>query len=259
MDDPPLVRCFNGTFSAETGAAHLLFEDVSRTHYQTERPLPPPRPQCDSTLDGFAAFHAFWWDHPGLGSVADLPTAESTAAYRDAIARHYRTWADALGDALSARRRRIYEEVMAALPKLHDRLTRGAGLTLIHGDANFWNVLLPRDPEVDRALIIDWQLWGVSFGAEDLANLIALHWYGDRRRGMEQDLIKRYHRGLMQGSVSAYPWDDCWLDYRLAVITRALFMPMWIWSSGQRAAGWWPDLERAMQAFDDLECRDLLP
>jgi hypothetical protein len=258
MNDPPVAPCFGALFSEETGAAHLLFRDMSDTHYQEERPLPPPKAACESTMDAFAAFHAFWWDHTGLGEVEALRTPASVAEDVDSIRRCYPRFADGLGELLSPRRRRIYDLVLDALPQLLGRLTLGRGLTLIHGDANFSNVLLPRDPETSRALIIDWQLWGVSYPAEDLANLIALHWYGDRREMLERDLLRRYHEGLVGGGVEGHTWQDCWHDYRLAVITRVLFMPMWVWSSGQPATAWWPDLERAMQAFSDLGCADLV-
>jgi hypothetical protein len=258
MDDPPVVPCYDASFSDETGAAALLFRDMSETHYQTERPLPPPRAECESTMDAFAAFHAFWWDHPGLGDLEPLPTPASIAENVDSVRGCYPRFADALGDLLSPRRRRIYDGVLVDLPQLLGRLTLGRDLAMIHGDANFSNVLLPRAPHTERALIIDWQLWGVSFPAEDLANLIALHWYGDRRKVLERDLLMRYHGRLLQAGVTGYTWEDCWHDYRLAVITRILFMPMWVWASGQSPTAWWPDLERAMQAFNDLRCADLV-
>jgi hypothetical protein len=75
---------------------------------------------------------------------------------------------------------------------------------------------------------------------------------------MERDLLRRYHDGLVRGGVGGYSWADCWNDYRLAVATRALFMPMWQWHSGQSPRSWWQRLESAMQAFDDLGCADLL-
>jgi thiamine kinase-like enzyme len=209
-------------------------------------------------MDAFAEVHAFWWDRPALGEIDELPDSQSAAEYAGSVRECFPRYADFLGDRLSDARRSLYDRVLAALPRLFERVTQGTGLTLIHGDANFWNVLLPRDPHRARALIIDWQLWGISFAAEDLSNLIALHWYSDRRKEVERDLLVRYHGGLVRNGVQAYPWDECWNDYRLAVVTRVLFMPMWQWSSGQRPSSWWAHLERAMQAFDDLGCAELV-
>ncbi|MGC9350068.1 MAG: phosphotransferase [Anaerolineae bacterium] len=268
MDNPPFVRCYDACFDNATGAAHLLFDDVSETHDQTEHPLPPTKAACEKVMDAFAEFHAFWWDHPALRELRRFPTESSVADYVSSVQACFPRFAEALGDRLSQHRRRIYDRVLASLPKLFARQLSGptlsgeAGanrcLTLIHGDANFWNVLLPREPSAGRALIIDWQLWGVSYAAEDLANLIALYWYRDRREVMEHALLRRYYAGLQQAGVEDYPWEVCWHDYRLAVVLRALFMPMWIWSSGQPARAWWHGLECAFQAFEDLGCDSLL-
>jgi hypothetical protein len=258
MDGPPVVPCYDALFCDETGRAHLLFLDVSDTHTQPTYPLPPSLPQCESAMDAFAEVHAFWWDHPALGEIDELPDAESTLAYVTSVRGCFPRFADFLGDRLSNARRRLYDGVLASLPRLFERVARGTGLTLIHGDASFQNVLVPRDLHTGRALLIDWQLWGISFAAEDLANLIALHWYPGRRKETERDLLRRYHAGLVRHGVEGYAWADCWRDYRLAVVTRALFMPMWQWSSGQPPRSWWANLECAMQAFNDLGCAELL-
>ena len=142
--------------------------------------------------------------------------------------------------------------------RLWQRVLCGSDLTLIHGDANFSNVLLPRNADRERVLIIDWQLWGVSFSAEDLAHLIALFWTNEQRQEMEEKLLMRYHQGLIDRGVEGYAWTDCWEDYRLAVLLRVLFMPMWFWLSGSPASWWERSLERATQAVEDLGCLELL-
>jgi aminoglycoside phosphotransferase (APT) family kinase protein len=137
-------------------------------------------------------------------------------------------------------------------------VTGGKNLTLIHGDANLSNVLLPHDPDRNSAIIIDWQLWGVSFGTMDLSHLMALFWDREHRLSMEKDLLMRYHQRLVRHGVKSYEWADCWHDYRLAVILRVLFMPMWFRLGGSSVSWWKKSLERAMQSFADLECLELL-
>jgi Ser/Thr protein kinase RdoA (MazF antagonist) len=209
-------------------------------------------------MDAFAEFHAFWWDHPALGDVDTLPNQTSVAEHVANTRKHFDPFVDVLGDRLSGPQRRVYERTLVALPGLWERVLRGKDLTLIHGDANFSNVLLPRDPDRERALIIDWQLWGVSFAAEDLSHLMALHWDREQRRRMEKNLLIRYHRGLARHGVENYTWADCWEDYRLAVLLRVLFMPMWFQVSGAPDAWWKGSLNRAMQAVQDLDCLELL-
>ena len=57
---------------------------------------------------------------------------------------------------------------------------------------------------------------------------------------------------------SNYDWASCWHDYRLAVITRVLFMPMWFWVGGDQLADCYASFDRATQAFADLGCSELL-
>ena len=107
-------------------------------------------------------------------------------------------------------------------------------------------------------MIIDWQLWGVRLGAEDLAHLLTVFWDPADRRRLERELVQHYHQGLLRHGIKGYTWDDCWHDYRLAILLRTLFMPMWFWSSGAPTSLWAGCLERAVQAVEDLGCRELL-
>lgn len=258
MVDPPLAHCYQAAYDEESGASHLLFHDISETHFQGQSSSPPSKPQCRSVMDAFAQFHAFWWDKPILGEIDSLPTQESVAEDIVNTRKHFSQFADTLGNLISNSQYGIYEKTLASLPRLWERVTKVKNLTLIHGDANLSNVLLPYDPDNNGAIIIDWQLWGISFGTMDLSHLMALFWDREHRLSMEKDLLMRYHRELIHHGVKNYEWADCWYDYRLAVILRVLFMPMWFWLSGSPASWWTKSLEQAMQSFADLECLELL-
>ncbi len=261
MPHPLVVRCHHAAYAEETGACHLLFDDVSQTHFTAPSTSPPNLPRCESAMDAFAAFHAFWWDNAFLSEVASVPTPESVAREVAAIRDCYPGFADFAGARLSAPQRRWYDGALDALPRLYQRVADGRNrraLTLIHGDANLSNVMLPRDVGHEQTLLIDWQLWGVSFAAEDLAHLIALYWPKPVRDATERGLLKRYHEGLLRHGVQGYTWVDCWADYRLAGILRVLFMPMWFWNSGAPVESVWRSLGSAMQAFEDLGCAQLL-
>ena len=258
MAHPPVVRCYQAVYCTQTGASHLLFDDVSATHFGGERTPSPNIAYWERAMDAFAAMHAFWWDHPALAQVADVRAQENVKREIEGIRECFPRWADFAADHLTAAHRQLYERVIAALPRLLRRVTNGQHLTLIHGDANPSNVLLPHDADKGEALIIDWQLWGASFATEDLSHLMALYWDKDQRHAMERDLLIRYHAQLVKHGVKNYKWADCWYDYRLAVIYRVLFMPMWFWNASADSAGVWSSLAKAMQAFDDLRCVELL-
>lgn len=261
MPYAPVIRCYHAAFDDATSASLLLFEDVSDTHAAGRSTIPPDPAQCRLVMEAFAAWHAFWWDHPLLGEVADLPTPESAARDAEAIRATWAQFAEFAGDGLTPAQLRAYERVLAALPRLLQRVTQGRNLTLIHGDAHMANVMLPsaHPPPIEaRALIIDWQLWGISYWADDLANLMALHWDREQRRGLERDMLLHYHAQLTHRGVRDYAWADCWDDYRLAVIVRVMFMPMWFWVTGAALGEVWRSLRSAWLAYEDLACYRLL-
>ncbi|MFC1946740.1 oxidoreductase family protein [Chloroflexota bacterium] len=258
MPNPPVIRCHYAVYCEETGASNLIFDDVSETHFAVGSTLPPPARQAEKAIDAFSEFHAFWWDHQTLGDTYSPQNQKSVTENISNIRQNFPRFANFLGDRLTASQRQDYEKTLTLLPSLMERVTRGMNLTLIHGDSDSSNVLLPRDPDTDKALIIDWQLWGVSFAAGDLAHMIALFWDKEYRQRMEKHLLKRYHQGLIRHGVKNYEWTDCWNDYRLAVILRVLFMPMWFWMNGAPASLWERSFVRAIQAFEDLGCQELL-
>jgi hypothetical protein len=258
VPDPPVVRCHHAVYDEVSGASHILLDDVSATHAGGAPFEPPAVEQAGSAMDALAAFHAFWWDHPALNEVESLPTDQSMAQVVAHIRERFPDFACALQGLVSPSQRAIYDRVLAALPDLWQRVVGGQHLTLIHGDANFLNVMLPRDPYQDRALLIDWQLYGVSFAAEDLAHLMPLFWDRVSRQRMEMPLLQRYHRGLQRHGVRNYNWEDCWMDYLRAVLLRTLFMPMWFYLSGATPEWWQRCLTCALDAVEGLHCLDTL-
>lgn len=263
IPNPPVVRCYDAVYLPETGQWHVLLEDVSDTHFQTEWPLPPSQTYCEQVMECLAKFHAFWWEHPHLGhGIGELPTEMSFREIVRVIEKMVVGFVDFLGDRLSPERRKLYEKVLASLPHVWERYWRervatGKGLTLIHGDAHLWSFMYPHNPDTHTIRIIDWQSWRIRRGTDDLAYMIALHWYPERRHALERDLIRRYHTELLQQGVKNYDWDECWYNYRLSAMGN-LFIPVWQWSAKLWAGIWWPHLERAMLAFQDLACAELL-
>jgi hypothetical protein len=258
MPESPSAHCYDAAYSAESGRAYLLFEDLSATHTVPESELPPPLPDTERLVDTLAAFHAHWWQHARLrADIAEF--AEDVPGYVVGVAREaFPGFVDLLGDRLSAERRGLYERILAVwpLPPYAVRLAAGQAVTLVHGDTHYWNFLTPSDPTVDSVRIIDWAVWHIGVGPSDLAYLIALSWFPERRARMEQALMRRYHDRLAERGVRGYDWEQCWLDYRTAMIYHLLW-PIF-WYRYLPASIWWNALEKGMLAFADLGCEELL-
>ncbi len=263
MSDPATVCCYDAVYTPETGKAHVLLADLSDTHFQPEWPLPPTKLHCEQVMGCVAKLHAWWWEHPRLGTeIGQLPTAAARKAGIADTHRKIRDFIDFLGDRLSSDRRHIYDRILISLPEVWNRyrgtrLSERKAFTLVHGDAQAWNFLYPHDAVTGHVRIIDWQFWHLGVGTDDLAYMMALHWYPERRRLMEQELLQRYHLELMKHGVTNYTWDECWFDYRVSALTN-LLVPVLQWSVKLPAAAWWSHLERAMLAYHDLACNELL-
>lgn len=254
----PLIRCYDAVYSSETGASHVLLEDVSETHTQTLAPLPPSLRDCELAIDCIAQLHAHFWEHPQLGTeIGKLTTAAELDSLVQTIRAHLEGFVEFLGDRLPAARRATYERILAGSMQPWRRMLDPEGLTLSHGDAHSWNFLYPRDPAQGSALIFDWHLWHIDIPLKDLAFMMAFNWYPERRARLEQKLLRRYHAVLVERGVRNFSWEDCRRDYRFAVI-RELFVPVWQWSRGMGVGIWWSNLEKTWMAFADLRCAELL-
>ena len=256
----PLARCYAAGHELPHGAAYALVEDLSYTHWQPPLALPPFEPLCAQAIECLAALHAAWWGHGRLGPGGDVAEylarvreAAGQAGLADPLERLVPAFLDFLGDRLAPERRRLYEGALATWPALqqHD-----SPRTLLHGDAHWWNFLYARDPAADTTRIVDWGSWGIGAPMYDLAYAIALQWYPERRRRLEARLVRRYHDALRRAGVAGYPWGACWTEYRLAV-ARGLFTPVRFWAVNVPAYIWWPMLERAVLAYEDLGCAGL--
>jgi thiamine kinase-like enzyme len=256
MDKALTIPCYDATYDPETGASHILLKDVSDTHVACL--APSYERNCERAVDSLAYLHAFWWDHPRLGKdVGRFPSWEERQQEWIDAEKRTTAFMAALGDKLRRSWRATYESVLPSLPGLFKRHMEGRNLPLVHGDAHLGNFLFPSGKNAGSTYIIDWQFWHPTIGGTDLAFMIATEWEPETRRRLEQALLRRYHRLLVEHGVCDYRWDDCWNDYRLSVILVSIFIPVWRWSVFK----WDVDistLERSMTAFEQLGCSGLL-
>jgi thiamine kinase-like enzyme len=261
MPEPPAPLCFDAAYDPESGAYHLLLEDISETHRTVHPEEPVTRSDLDGMLDALARLHAHWWGHLQLGqAIGTMPTSEEIRTSFGQLRNVFPQYVDYLGDRLSVERRRIYEKVLDKYGEvLSHRLTQRETLTLVHDDAHAGNFLLPRQTAGGRVYLIDWQQWDIQVGLHDIAYLIALFWYPERRARLEQAAVKAYHSRLLQYGVGHYSWLACWDDYRMQAIGN-LLVPFWAWVFQGEQWGFhrWHQLEKAMLAFQDLNCEEFL-
>jgi hypothetical protein len=259
---PPLAHCYAVQHDPERRRTHLLLENLAETHgvprFPDEWPLPPSFLLFEQIVDALVRCQAACWDHPRLGELpGGYPAHACPALLIQSGVQAYPRFADAMGDRLSPGTRDIFDRILAAYPILDRRVAAREHLTLIHGDFLFGNILLPHDPQQHSVRIIDWELCSIYVGTFDLAEVLSLHWDAGPRSERERELVKRYHSGLLAQGVGDYSWEQCWYDYRLAVINH-LFTPIQQWSDQHWPGLWWGRLERTLKRFEDLGCAELL-
>ena len=260
-ETPPTAPCLDGIYDPETNAAHLLSEDVTDTHYhRDELDLSDLRSDSERVIDRLAHIHAFWWDHPRLGNgLGGFPREDNILFFGGPSGYEKRLAyaVDLVGDRFSTDRRRIYERVLGSYPfrdlRGVSRLSPGNRLTTINGDMDYTNVFFPNDPNRDPVYVIDWGLWEIRVGTDDIAQF-GLCGYCDPKTNLTRDLVRHYYDGLLRHGVKDYLWEDCWHDYRLSTI-RALVKAIMPFRDSERC---WIILGRAFDSFYDLKCEELL-
>ena len=258
MPSEQLISCYHASFSAETGDSAILMEDLSDTHFQSPQ-REAPLQQCSRlAVECLARFHAYWWNDPLLGTeigkvfgrvwlerfLADLET--SVAGFQEF-----------LGNGLSTSRRETYRKMLAAAPNIWGRLCDPSGLTVTHGDMHWWNFLFPNDLSADQMKIFDWQLWHIDQGPRDLAFLLALGGFAERRPELDRELVRLYYDTLVSSGVRNYTWDEFWMDYRMSAI-RNLNIPVIFWTQGKHPHTWNSMLNRAFEAYEEMGCEECL-
>lgn len=253
-------RCFDAFADADTKAWHLLLEDLGGTHQVPGAwPLPLPLAQCKRIVAAHARRQASCWDAPILGRFA--PSARwydgtTVRAYQQRLGEQVTKFSDRLGDTLPPERRDLFARLIEAAPRLFARFDARDNLTIVQGDAHVWNCFLPRDGG-DDVRFFDWDSWRVDLGASDLAYMMAVHWYPDRRRRFERHLLDHYHAALSTAGVRSYERTSLEADYRLATLWMITW-PVWQEAYGVPPVYWWNNLERVWLAVDDLGCSELL-
>ena len=252
------------------------FEDIGRSRGKkspgiscsktSPRPTPPRphgrcRPRLRSArriLAAWAQFHAGWWDDPRLGSSVGIwSDSDAMTRYLQRLADELKRFSDRLGDRLSRERRGLYERLLAAGARFNERTLGRRHMTIVHGDAHFWNCFVPKEGAEGEVLLFDWDSWRLDTATDDLAYMMAMHWYPEFRQRAEHAALDHYHAELIAKGVRGYDRAALGDDYRLSVLWH-IATPMWQAAINVPPVIWWNNLERIFMAVDDLGCRDLL-
>ena len=261
VPDAPLVRCYAAAYSETAQRYHLLLDDVSETHVLAL----DKEPTLDygiALAEGLAAMHARWWGAKGLAEAgAAMHSPAHIQRFIDIAAPGVNHIVAHVSAELEPGWPAFMRDLFANLPAALIARTQDAnGFTLIHGDNNETNILVPREG-IRPIYLIDRQPFNWSLttwlGAYDLAYAIVRDWPIEIRRQCEMPILQHYHQHLMQNGIANYAWDQLIYDYKLCVpICVAIATEFCRGGLNQRWQHiWLPQLQRSLTAYDDWDCR----
>jgi hypothetical protein len=257
--EQPYITCYHVAYNSPRQQSSFLLADIDQSHTRLEFPMPPTQPQSFSMVDSLSRVHAHWWEHPWLGG--QLGDSWDETRIQRLIQRGNRNGLAFLkfaGDRLVPRDREALEQIAAKWPQDRvDHLIERKRWTLVHGDAHPGNFRIPKTADIQPAILTPWESWRVDTGTDDLAFMVAAHWYPALRQAQEKLLLRRYHENLLRLGVENYAWDDCCYDYRASIL-RVLFFLIGGWRRRRDPVLYWDRLEKSLLAYDDWDCQELL-
>jgi hypothetical protein len=252
MPKPPILECYDAFFSPDSKQFHIILPDLSDTHYIINGM--PSEKQSNNIIKNYAKVHSFWWDkYKFIQEIKSQTIIENFTIFMNNIVQYYPRYIDFLGDLVTIKHKKIYENIFNFLPKiLGERIKKNDNLTLIQQDANFGNVLFPKNMDND-IYIIDWQFWRIGMGTEDLVCLFSLtnnYEYKDII-----NLLKFYIFHLNEYGINKYGYDNCLYDYKMSILKSCL-NPIYQFSIGLSEISK-SIFSKVFLAFKNFNCEDM--
>jgi hypothetical protein len=169
-----------------------------------------------TALRELAGLHAPTW---GAGDLVGRPWLDTqTPQRKELVTQLYRSVLPGFLERYGPRLESEVAELCQALGDRYDRWTAARTETprcVVHGDYRIDNLLIEEsDDEEPTVTAVDWQTLSLGVGPSDAAYLVGGSLRRDDRRRAEDDLLRGYHRSLLDGGVAAYDFEACFDDYR---------------------------------------------
>ena len=143
-DQTEFVRCYFARCDGDL--CNLLFEDLSRTHTNSEWPLPQTASQCDLAIDCLAKLHASWWESSALEAlIGPFPDRQDLVDQASSASAVFEEFIGFMGDRLSPARQELLRYLIKRIDRFIDRFASFRAITFIHSDNHLWNFMFPRD------------------------------------------------------------------------------------------------------------------
>jgi aminoglycoside/choline kinase family phosphotransferase len=255
-------RCYHSQFDPETGTFVLVLEDMAPARV-CDQVAGATAIEAETAIRGAAKLHAPWWASPQLDRLDWMPVINDPV-HKSAEESYQKSWEPFLqkfGQRLSRYVLDTGYRLATNICRLQD-LMADPPYTIVHGDYRYDNMFFDTNERGLQIRVVDWQITSKGRGAYDIGYFMSQSVDPDERRAREEDLLRMYHRLLVEGGVADYSFDDLLLDYKRAVLF------CWVYPvisggtldlSNERGVTLVATLaERSAAAIEDLKAGDLL-
>ena len=220
----PTADCYFAQHLEESNHFVILLEDLAPAVI-SDQIKGTCKQDSEWVIKSMARMHAKWWNSDQLANyewaqplINVMPAEQGLVLINEAIQQaEERGTFDRYGE---------MKRLMKFLPALF-RMEPPPPypFTLCHGDVRSDNLFCPSEQGGNYALI-DWQLSGIAQPAGDLARWLSQSITIEQRRETEQDLLKLYHKCLVENGVTDYSYKRLIQDYQLNLVVLLLMFSM---------------------------------
>jgi len=213
-------RVHHAAMAEEGGAFTLVMEDLAPAQQGDQVAGCTPDQARDAVVN-LAGLHGPRWCDPSLLDVEGLALSgpDDAKMLADLYGPATEIFIEGLGDLLDTETAATLRECVGVAEAWS--LARAERFGLVHGDYRLDNLMFPADggPGV---VALDWQTLSLGLPARDLAYFIGTGLLVEDRRAHEADLVAAYHEALVGHGVTDHDGEQCWDDYRFAMLQGPL-------------------------------------
>ncbi|MFL6107368.1 MAG: phosphotransferase family protein [Marmoricola sp.] len=209
--------CYFTTEVTADGDFAMLLEDLAPAE-QGDQVAGCTPAQAAAAAVNLAGLHGPRWCDPELLDIEGLTLngPEDAALLASVYGPATDTFLAHLGDAVSSETAAVLRGCVEVAERWS--LARQERFGLVHGDYRLDNLMFSED----AVWAIDWQTLSLGLPARDLAYLIGTGLVVEDRRAHERHLVAAYHQALGDRGVTGYSFEECWDDYRFALLQGPL-------------------------------------
>lgn len=198
----------------------LLLEDLGRLRMGEQR-RGLALDDAAAMMDSLAELHACFWQSPAL--AADWLVTPTNGIYCQMISQVVASGAPTAAERFTGK---VSDVTLAAMMDAAQNWNQVLHLcaegpqTLTHNDCRLDNVFFADSPVGGSVTpyLIDWQVPASTRGTQDVANLLAGSMNIDDLDRHWEEMVARYHDGLLRGGVTDYSRQQCIEHYRQSII-----------------------------------------